>query len=243
MSNVSDFVILVNVIFDSSGKPQGSAKLLLDNKPYPVTPLPVGFGDRVSWLVHVSTPNRNTLPYDVGFSDPSFFDASSLHVSAGGLSPSLTVKRLKGRTKFTVTVTGIGIVIDPEMQTGNDLVLTDFETIFTTAAAYTIYWDIDTNTMDLLPDITAGDKVTFIAKSTMIAPTIVIEFPPAKNDTVWASPFDDTKAVYAPLLGADPATVGPLPVQDNVDKGSTFTFFARTADSTHQSIDQNVKMK
>ena len=59
-------------------------------------------------------------PYTVGFSDPSFFGVTSLNVPAGGMSAYLRVLSLKGLAKYTLTVTGLGVVLDPDIQSGSD---------------------------------------------------------------------------------------------------------------------------
>src|ERR1035438_480386 len=139
----------------------------------PTEPLPVNIGDQVAWLVQVLMPNgRKSLPYILGFSIPSFFGVSSLAVPAGGASPFLPVLALQAKCSYTLNVTGLGCVFDPDIQSGSDSLL-PFGALATTTAFH-VTWDTVANTITWTSlafptpqpfpmQVAHGDKVDFTA--------------------------------------------------------------------------------
>jgi hypothetical protein len=239
-----DFLILVNIAF-ADGKPVYKALLYFEGVPVPDV-LNVQIGDRIGWYVQVGiNNNRQPLPYTLDFGDGSFFGVSSLSVPRGGASPYLPVVLLRGRTKYSLNVTGVGEIFDPEIQSGSD---GDIQTGFKGGSNWVITWDTDTNVLS--PSNTGpasvGDTVTFTAVSNAAQPVFQITFPDGQNlQNNWASPFD-------PSIGNFPnrndktqtysTSIGPYSINDNADPNHTFTFHGVLSGAATQSPDGTIKL-
>jgi hypothetical protein len=251
-----DFLILVNIAF-VDGKPVYKALLYFDGVPAPDV-LRVQIGDRIGWYVQVGlNNNRQPLPYTLNFANGSFFGVSSLSVPRGGASPYLPVLALKGRTKYSLNVTGVGEIFDPEIQSGSD---GDIQAGLKVISNWVITWDTDTNVLsysktggtppyDFPVPASVGDSVTFTAISNNAAPVFKITFPDGQNlQNNWASPFDPSIGNFPPgENGQDQAkaystSIGPYTVNDNVDSNHIFTFHGMLSGANTQSPDGTIKL-
>jgi len=192
-------------------------------------PLQVNVGDRVAWFVTVAfADGRRSLPYTVNFTDTSFFGVSSLPVAAGGTSPFLQVLALKGSVSYSLDVTGIGCVFDPEIQSGSGNLVIYTPARHDRVSTFTVTWDTNTNVMTYTKGGAPGtfpikvsdlDTVTFIATA---GSNFSILFAP--NFNLWASPFDPNTSQFPAAAGA--LSLGPLTVTDNADGSGTQFFFS-----------------
>jgi hypothetical protein len=197
-------------------------------------PLSVNVGDEVGFLVQVVLPNgRQTPPYTLTFSDPSFFGVSSLNVPAGGTSPFLRVLSLLGKVKYSLDVTGLGAVLDPEIQSGGE----GFP--FGTARTpnhFVFTWDVGGQTATYTENGAPVPYSTPVSRPDTVEFTVInaggavqnfaVTFQPNLNQpTHWASPFDPNQSTFA-APQASPTDIGPLEVIDQVDTGKAFPFTA-----------------
>jgi hypothetical protein len=218
-------------------------------------PLYVNLGDQVAWMVQVFTPaGRKQLPYSVDFNNKKFFGIGSFEVPDGSVSSYLPVLSLKGQVHYEVQVTGLGLVLDPDIQSGSDSMLVP-QSLTT---GYAVLWDVGSNTMaysniamsgsqPFPPDgllLSRGDSVTF--QATVNATTVTgftLTFP--DNNNAWQTPFDPNRASFV-ADQSTPQTIGPLRVNDPADAGDDFPFIASlTADGTNYAFPgaPNVKFK
>jgi hypothetical protein len=192
------------------------------------TPLSVIVGDRVGWFVQVNIPgSRTTLPYTVSFDDPSFFGVSSLSSVTGGTSDFLIVRAVEGVVQYHVSVTGLGCVLDPEIQSGSDGIK------ISQVNNFVVQWDVQSQTItwssggsdNPFPmQVHTGDKVTFEAINTTGTITdFNISF--SQNNNQWATPFCQSQYTL-PAGASNPTYIGPLPVKDPGDSGNSFPFTA-----------------
>jgi hypothetical protein len=231
MPQPQSFLLRILVTVNPNGPPTANVVSYYDGN-RPVTgPLSVNAGDQIGWVVQVAMPGgRKFLPYKVGFSSESFFGTSELDVPTGGTSPFLRVLELKDKISYTLQVTGVGCVFDPEIQSGSDASpLIDVLAV----SAFEVTWNTVANTMSYTKGGTAmpfpmkvalGDNVCFVAT---VAPGSVTNFTIAFADNLntWATPFDPNKQVFV----ADPANqtnIGPMGVGDPDDAGANFPFTA-----------------
>jgi hypothetical protein len=194
-------------------------------------PLPVNAGDQLGWVVQVAMPSgRKSLPYQLVFDTEFFFGTPELDVPAGGMSPFLRVLDLKNKTKYSLFVTGLGCVLDPEIQSGTD---TGAQLGIQFASAFVVTWDIAANTMSYTKSggaatpfpmqVALGDKVDFVAGAGGQVSNFTIAF--ADNDNGWATPFDpNNKYLFADP--ANPKHTGQKGVGDPNDSGASFPFTA-----------------
>jgi hypothetical protein len=237
---MSDYLIMVNVTHTNFGR---TVTLLdyLNNVPITGT-MNLTPGDRVAWTVQTYIGNNKcALPFEVAFTDSdngvprpntSFFGTSSISVPAGGTSHFLPVLALQQKIEYSITVPGLGKILDPEMQTGQDPSSQDPDTELT---FWTVTWNTDNNTVwfqansGVLTEFAAGlkigvgDKIAFNTTSAMgPMPPIIVAFQVNPLNR-WASPF------FA-QIGTVPANgptnpIPPLTVLDSLDPaGSTFSF-------------------
>lgn len=219
-------------------------------------------GDRVAWLVQVyNGGNAMPVPYTISFftnegaanplpANTDFFGASKLDVPETGTSPFLHVRALQRVIKYSVTIPGLGVVVDPDMQTGDGT----GQGLHTTgvAATYTVTWSYPTTQLTCKDSSGAnvpfpvtlnfGDAVQFVATvATGPVPTnLVAAFTNGGNST-WYSPFT-FKAI--PLtITVSPAKPGSVLVKDKGDPaGTTFDFHGQdvvtpsNASGTYQFI-------
>ena len=206
--------------------------------PAPADPLSVNVGDEVGFFVQALLPNgRVQPPYSLSFDNASFFGVKSLDVPAGGTSPFLRVLSLLGNCKYTVNVTGLGTVVDPEIQSGGGG-LTGLPKAAAAADQFVVTWDVLGGSVAYTRN---GLPVPF---STQVVLPATVEFlltdfgaSPPENFTVtfatnlnppthWETPFDPSQPTFTPQQNQNPAVIGPLNVGDNVDKKSAFPFTA-----------------
>jgi hypothetical protein len=229
MPQPQNFLIQILVAVDTHGSFKATIRSYYEGTPAK-DPFPVNAGDQVGWVVQVAMPNgRKSLPYQLVFDAESFFGTTELDVPTGGISPFLRVLDLKNKTKYSVFVTGLGCVLDPEIQSGTD---TGAQLGIQAASAFVVTWDIAANTMSYtkgggpakpLPmQVALGDKVDFVADTAGQVSNFTITF---ADDNGWATPFDPNN----PYLFADPANpkhTGFKGVGDNADPGASFPFTA-----------------
>jgi len=201
-------------------------------------PLSVNVGDEVGFLVQVVQPTgRLQYPYKIEFNDESFFGTTTLHVPNGGTSPFLRVLALSGKVKYTLFVTGLGKIFDPEIQSGGDgfpgpLNVNGF--LFT--------WDVAgksaTYTMNGVPvpystKVIPHDTVEFQAINTGgPVDNFTVTFPANLNQpTHWASPFNFNLATFV-APDTSPTDIGSLEIKDAADKGASFPFTASITEGT-----------
>jgi hypothetical protein len=185
--------------------------------------IPVTVGDRVGWLVQLSLAARRTTPgYVVSFSDAAFFGVGSVSVPDGGVSEFLPVRSVDGRVSFSLNVSGVGCVFDPDIQSGVDPTITSTQG---TPANFVVQWNTTSNSISYTKDGAPGkfpmqlvlsDNVTF--EATPADPQhFTISFQPSSNQ--WGSPFGFDGAPLVPDADGKPATIGPKPVKDNAEGG------------------------
>jgi hypothetical protein len=236
-------LIMVNVAVDN-GKVDVALLNYLNGTPI-TKPMAVNPGDSVAWIVQVYIGNTpHALPYQVSFfsdkaktaPDTTFFGTSKLSVAGGGTSPFVSVLSLQEAIFYSISVAGIGIVLDPEIQTGNSQVL--IPAAFVPPPTYTVTWNFDNNTVWYQAG--AGPMVAFMGNLQIaVGQTIAFNVtsanpvPPAQVAFVrslgrlWASPFIQNNPNYAVPT---PATA-PLPVADDKDAhGTVFAFNFETTD-------------
>src|SRR5579863_10544918 len=161
-------------------------------------PLTVNVGDEVGFLVQVVGPNVWQTPsYTLEFSDSSFFGVSTLSVPAGGTSSFLRVLSLQGKITYTVLVTGLGKVVDPEIQSGGGGPLDRFDAVPNT---FLFTWDVAGRTLTYTQNevvvpfstqVVPGDTVDFevINAGGAAQDFTVVFLTNAVKPTHWASPF------------------------------------------------------
>lgn len=198
-----------------------------------VDPLQVNVGDEVGFLVQVVLPNGRQQPAcQISFSDPAFFGVAEVQVQAGHTSQFLTVLSVLGSVKYTLNVTGLGAVLDPEIQSGGG---GPFQ-IDKAPSLFTFTWDVGNQTATyaqggnqvpystpVTPDV---DSVEFIVTNTTAPPQIFSVFFPLNASVHWASPFDLNQQTFTADPKNSPSTIGPLKVLDTVDGGKQFPFTA-----------------
>jgi len=213
--------ILLEVIVSGAATPQ----VFSYYDRVPITgPLPVNVGDQVAWFVTVAfADGRRSLPYTVSFDDPAFFGQSSLPVTAGGTSPFLQVLSLKGSVKYSLDVTGLGRVLDPEIQSGSGNLIVHSPVLRDAVSTFTVTWDTNANVMTTPKGFpikaAVGKSVTFIATA---GSNFFILF--AQNFNLWASPFDPNMSQFPAAPGQ--LSLGPLTVTDKADGTGTKFFFS-----------------
>ena len=203
-------------------------------------PLAVNVGDEVGFLVQVVQPTGYLqYPYKIEFSDESFFGTTTLNVPNGGTSPFLHVLSLDTKVKYTIFVTGLGKILDPEIQSGGDGVSGALgisnKVIFT--------WDVAGKTATYMLNGAAVPYSTQLQPSkysvefqAINTPGMVqdfsVTFPPDLNQpTHWASPFSANLGSFV-APATSPTDIGAQTVTDPVDKGSMFPFTASITVST-----------
>jgi hypothetical protein len=249
------FVILVRTTIADNGT---KTNVLVDylNLAQPITdPMGLAQSDNVAWYVQVFYSNNQTpfaFPYELSFFDrdattpnSSFFGRSTLLVPNGGLSPFLQVLPLRTIIKYSISVPGIGTILDPEMQTsGGGGTIKHGK--FVLPVAYTATWNIDTNAMsyqagtaDPVPfppppaslPVNVGDTIAFDAVCATATPIQILFEQDRAHHRLWASPFFfDSDGGKEPQDAPANPPIGPLTVLDDVDRsGTLFTFAAHTA--------------
>jgi hypothetical protein len=197
-------------------------------------PLLANLGDQIAWLVQLQLPGaRRSLPYTLQFSKDTFFGVSSLDVPKGGLSPYLPVRPLQDIVSYSLSISGLGCIFDPEIQSGSDYASISVAIIKT----FTVVWDTAANTMSYASGVggvpspfppggvqlTVGDKVTFVATAGGAVDSFTITFTNSANG--WLTPFEPNHQSLS-ASPASSATIGPKPVSDHVDSGASFPFTA-----------------
>jgi hypothetical protein len=197
----------------------------------PKKALHVNVGDRIGWIVQVIMPSgRKSLPYTLGFANESFFGVSEIDEPLGGASPFLTVLALQDKCSYTLNITGVGCVFDPDIQSGSD----SLDPGALTITAYQVTWDAAANTITWTSSATPapqpfpmqvahGDKVTFRA---LVAVGVVSNFQMTFENNInsWATPFDANNRVLSAPAGSD--TTGQKPVDAPPSPGASFPFAA-----------------
>jgi hypothetical protein len=262
-----DYLILLKVAVMPDGSLRKKLINYLDtnNQLSPNEVMKVSPGDRLAWIVQVFVGNTPRLvPYEIRFMDASrtkpnetFLGVSSISVPTGGTSPFLNVRSLQESIYYSISVPGMGVVLDPEIQTGDSTSL-NHGRIKPDAGgtAYSICWDVTRNTFSVFTIVDAeeenaseselltgvsslsvnrGDTVQFTALRGVVSVSINISFPVDFNNT-WVTPFSPDSPVL-PGPGLFGTTVGPYKVVDDRDPtGSIFTFTAQTEDLANTSI-------
>jgi len=148
---MSDYLIVISFNTAGIGTTKPTLKNYLNGADIP-DPLPLIPGDRVAFNVQLNAGfQKRQLSYQVDFIDPAtnqpnetFLGVSTIDVPNGGTSPFFHVLPLTETVKYSVTVPGLGTILDPEMQTGQGVrPAIDAAGIRT----YLITWDIDLNTV------------------------------------------------------------------------------------------------
>jgi hypothetical protein len=239
-----DFLIVIRVTVKPNGTLKTQIQSYYEDIPGDLLkdPLRVRVGDRIGWLIQVLLPGDGvwrSMPYDLGFSSPTFFGVTSLNVPSGGASPFLTVLAVQEKISYRLKVPEVGCVFDPDIQSGSDTAPFPIDTeAVTPVAAYKILWNLKTNKMqyagsdgklhDLPLTVSVGDVVTFEATNySGDLADFAISFP---KPNLWASPFSYDVFEF----DADdktPNLVTPNPVADDSDSGATFKFNASIIDN------------
>lgn len=225
-------LVQVIVRFKTDGSLDPIMFSYLDQTPLPRdTPLRVNVGDRVAWNVLVnSAVGRRAFPYDLTFADKAFFGVDKVSVPEGGTSAFLPVRSVQGRTSWTLNVTGIGCVFDPDVQSGNDTsVVADL-----TPPSYSVTWDLDHvpptltwktagagDSHNFPMDIKTGDTIDFQVRSVIPVPSYQVDFDLATEDTLWASPQSYSENLFPGRQRMN--------VYDTGDVGNSFVFFMQSS--------------
>jgi hypothetical protein len=209
-------------------------------------PIAANIGDRIGWTVILVQANRRVqIPYTVSFfnttdgaPDSSFFGVNSLAVTGGGLSDFLTVRSLIGKISYRIEAPGYGCLLDPDIQSGDSSALPAAD-----ALNYWILWDTTTKNMTCTQGgvnspfpitVRLGDTVTFTINQ---GSEFEIDFPPEKNQNLWASPFKPFDSLFESAAGL---TIGPLAVIDEQDPSRTsFWFVGDALDAGGQPVESN----
>jgi len=228
-----NFLVQILVAVNPGGSFTTNIFSYFDNKSLPANqPLEVQGGDEVGFLVQIAMPSgRQLLPYTIGFSDSSFFGVTSLNVPAGGMSAYLRVLSLKGLAKYTLTVTGLGVVLDPDIQSGSDTGMPG--ALARDPATFVFTWDTVQQTATYTMNGVAVPYSTQVIPKDTVEFIAVVGVASATNFTVvfagnvnhWATPFDPNRSSFVPA-GASPKDIGPLRVTDTGDTGNSFPFTA-----------------
>lgn len=240
----TQILILVNVNFPL-GQPPLYTYLAFANGSNAET-VKVGPGDQIGWFVRVQAGAGWSQPaYTLAFADSSILGTAFISVPNGGGSGFFTVQTLSGATKYTLAVSGIVPVSDPQIQVDPNGVLGTGGAL---GAQYNVRWTAATNLMEIevganqwapfppagLP-VAVGDNVQFFAVLTPPA-DFFIDFPSNLNSNVWASPFSVTQSSFPATNHGANETTGNLTVADKSDgPGAVFKFFAALTDGSVQS--------
>jgi hypothetical protein len=232
-------MVLVNVTFPL-GAPQYSYLALADgSKAEAVTVAP---GDQIGWFVRVQAGSGWSAPaYTLAFADSSIFGTSSISVPSGGASGFFTVQSLSGHTKYTLAVSGILPVSDPQIQVDPNGVFG----IEATGRQYNVRWTAAANAMDYQDGtgswnpfppagltIATGDKVQFFAVLTPPA-NFKIDFPSGSNsNNAWESPFNLLQSSFPAVSAGANENTDNLAVNDKADSGKVFKFVAALTDGS-----------
>jgi hypothetical protein len=201
----------------------------------------------VGWQVLLDTPRKlRPVPYTVSFFSPNFFGVDALEVPTGGTSDFLVVRELKGSTEWSLDLTGIGTVLDPEVQSGSDGALVflssslehvEVEDLFLESIPakvvtkivkwYTgqqkMTWRLATSSQEhdfalVAMPISKTDGIAFTTDLLHEPQDLAAQFGPNPPATVWASPDDPDDKQWM-------ASDGAMAVTDNVDPhGTRFEF-------------------
>jgi hypothetical protein len=183
MGKPKSFLLQVFVTLNADGSSSKKILSFFDGTPA-ANPLPVNLGDQVAWQVLVVVPNgRKALPYSLNFTDSQFFGVPSLNVPHGGTSPYLTVLVQQAKISYTLTVTGMGLVPDPDIQSGTDALFAKGELV---PSIFQVTWDTVGNTMGYTQNngqshplsnmkVAYGDTVNFTATALTINNNVVYD--------------------------------------------------------------------
>ncbi len=230
------YLIQVVVGFNPDGTTNTSSFLYLQGGQPAPDKLRVQVGDHIGWVVVVNSQfSRTTPPYKLSFNtnaggppNTSFFGVDNLAVP-GGTSDFLQVRSIQDSVKWSLSVDGLGVVVDPDIQSGNDeqaaLDLEKSLTAGTTDPTYTVTWNISgksatwqygkTGTAYPFPmNISFGDSIVFVTGAAA-KPYVVFDL--NRQTTVWASPSS--------FLNSAASALTPMVVRDDQDSGKDFWFF------------------
>ena len=230
------YLIQVVVGFNPDGTTTTSSFLYLHGGQPAPPKLQVQVGDHIGWVVVVNSQfSRATPHYKLSFTskaggppNSSFFGVDNLAVP-GGTSDFLQVRSIQESVKWSLSVEGLGVVLDPDIQSGNDeqaALALQAEVIAGTAPpTYTVTWNIagksatwqygDSGPAYQFPmNISFGDCIAFVTVGAS-APYVVFDL--NRGTTVWASPSS--------FLSSAASALSPMTVLDDQDSGKDFWFF------------------
>jgi hypothetical protein len=230
---MNSFLIIVSGL-SKNGKISTTLSTYPEGNPVPAT-MSVVPGDRLSWYVQIGVGGApRPLPYSIHFfeadgktPDTHFFGVSSLSVPVGGTSQFVHVRSLQQTIKYSISVPGLGTILDPLIQTGDGMIPVAKDVAG--SSSYAVTWDMDTNDMSYSKNggvahpfpatlqIKYGDKMGFTAISGQGgAPDIQVIFT-WDGITNWASPFLQE-------INTMPATpVNPIPLMQVKDPGDHYS--------------------
>ena len=240
MRDSRTFIIHVIVKYNTAQKPTATLYSVLENKTIPKDKMHVQIGDRVSWVVETHTSAGQSFPgYEITFTNPRFCGVDRLKVPLGGTSPALPIQAMPGgKTSWNLIVDGIGLVLDPDMQSTNDTAFTP-STGFLPPPNFTVTWTytLGANGINSLSAVDGkghsvtfplaiqnGSVVTFVAQG-MGDKDFAAYFQVGMQNTQQGSPAG-YPATW-PDLGSDSGVpMVPMTVNDPVatDMGQTFYF-------------------
>ena len=241
---VNQKFVIVNVTFPAGRPPRYKYIGLADGGD--AQDVSLGPGDQIGWSVRVQGGSGWTQPaYTLTFQNPSILGQSTISVPNGGSSGLFSVQALSGQTKYTLAVSGVLPVSDPQIQVNPN----GSEMMLARGTQYDIRWTAESNGMEVsaggnpykrfppegLP-IVLGDLVQFFAVLTPPA-DFQIEFPPDLNSgNVWESPFAIDESTFAAInQGANENTENLLVADGSDASGARFQFMAVLTDGSAKS--------
>lgn len=232
----NQILILVNVTFPL-GPPVYSYVSFTNGKS--ADPVMLGPGDQIGWFVRVQAGPG--FAYTLTFADPSILGTSSISVPSGGPSGFYTIQALSGGTKYTLAVSGIFPVSDPQIQVDPNGVFQ----LIDTGTQYNVRWTAASNKMEISDgsghwtdfplggvSVTAGDKIQFFAVLAS-AVDFEVDFPLVLNpNNAWRSPFCSQDFSFPTIVHGANENTADLTVKDKADLGKPFTFVAALTDGS-----------